>query len=65
MKKIIVLLAAIFIALEAFGGNHEYARDILYKGSPDAYTDKMCRIDVAMKPELPNVLSSSGFTAAD
>lgn len=47
MKRIALLLAAVLISLAAFARNYEYDKEILYKGNPDAYTEKMCRLDVA------------------
>lgn len=47
MKRIVFLLAAVLISLSAFARNYEYDKEILYKGKPDAYTEKMCRLDVA------------------
>lgn len=47
MKRIALLFAAVLISLSAFARNYEYDKEILYKGKPDAYTEKMCRLDVA------------------
>lgn len=47
MKRIIFLLTVIALALPLSAREYDYDKDILYKGSPDAYTEKMCRIDVA------------------
>ena len=47
MKKIIILIAVITLSFSASAREYSYEKDILYKGSPDAYTEKMCRIDVA------------------
>jgi len=47
MKRIALLFAAVLISLSAFASNYEYDKEILYKGKPDAYTEKMCRLDVA------------------
>jgi len=47
MKRIALLFAAVLISLSAFARNYEYDKEILYKGKPDAYTEKMCRPDVA------------------
>lgn len=47
MKKILLMLAAVLLSLSAFAGNYRYDKEILYKGRPDAYTEKMCRLDVA------------------
>lgn len=45
VRRVILLLAAILVVLPS--SSREYEKDILYKGSPDAYTDRMCRLDVA------------------
>ena len=47
MKKIITLIAVITLSVSAFAREYSYEKGILYKGSSDAYTEKMCRIDVA------------------
>lgn len=47
MRRIALLFAAVLISLSAFARNYEYDKEILYKGKPDAYTEKMCRLDVA------------------
>lgn len=47
MKRIVLLFSAVLISLSAFARNYEYDKEILYKGKPDAYTEKMCRLDVA------------------
>ena len=47
MKRIALLFSAVLISLSAFARNYEYDKEILYKGKPDAYTEKMCRLDVA------------------
>ena len=47
MKRIALLFAAVLISLSTFARNYEYDKEILYKGKPDAYTEKMCRLDVA------------------
>lgn len=47
MKRIALFFAAVLISLSAFARNYEYDKEILYKGKPDAYTEKMCRLDVA------------------
>lgn len=47
MKRIALLFAAVLISLSAFARNYEYDKEILYKGKSDAYTEKMCRLDVA------------------
>ncbi len=47
MKRIALLFAAVLISLSSFARNYEYDKEILYKGKPDAYTEKMCRLDVA------------------
>ena len=47
MKKVIMLMAVLTLGLSAFAQEYKYDKDILYKGAPDEYTEKMCRIDVA------------------
>ena len=47
MKRLLLFAVSLAIAVSAFAQEHEYVRDILYKGSPDAYTEQQCRIDVA------------------
>ena len=47
MKKILILIAAITLSMASFAREYSYEKDILYKGAPDGYTEKMCRIDVA------------------
>lgn len=46
-KHILTLAVAIMTAASVFAREYSYEKDILYKGAPDAYTEKMCRIDVA------------------
>ena len=36
--------ALLLMAFSAFAQEYKYDRDILYKGAPDAYTEKQCRI---------------------
>ena len=40
-------MITVFLAMNLFAGNYSYDKEILYKGAPDAYTEKMCRLDVA------------------
>ena len=47
MRRLLLLTLSFAIAVSAFAQEHEYVKDILYKGSPDAYTEQQCRIDVA------------------
>ena len=47
MKKIITLIAVITLSVSAFAREYSHEKGILYKGAPDVYTEKMCRIDVA------------------
>ena len=42
-----MLLAALAFFLPSMARNYSYDKDILYRGAPDAYTEKMCRLDVA------------------
>ena len=46
MKRMIFILASLLMMFSAFAQEREYVRDILYKGTPDAYTEQQCRIDV-------------------
>lgn len=47
MKKIILCLAAFLMVAPAFARKYEYDKEIIYKGTHDPYTEKMCRLDVA------------------
>ena len=47
MKRLVLLLAALAIVLPSMARNYKYDKEILYRGTPDAYTEKMCRLDVA------------------
>jgi acetyl esterase/lipase len=47
MKKAVFLLVCLALSVSAFSQEYKYDKDILYKGAPDEYTEKMCRIDVA------------------
>lgn len=47
MKKALLILAAVMLSVVAVARDYSYDKDILYKGRPDSYTEKMCRIDVA------------------
>lgn len=47
MKKLMLTALALIVAVSAFARNYSYDKEILYKGTPDAYTEKMCRLDVA------------------
>ncbi len=47
MKRFILITALSLIALLSFAREYKYDKEILYKGTPDAYTEKMCRLDVA------------------
>ena len=47
MKRAIFLLLIALTAFSASARSYKYDKDILYKGKPDAYTEKMCRLDVA------------------
>lgn len=40
-------MITVFLAMNLFAGNYSYDKEILYKGATDAYTEKMCRLDVA------------------
>ena len=47
MKRFILAALAMMMAVAAFTRDYRYEKDILYKGTPDAYTENMCRLDVA------------------
>ena len=47
MKRLILLLAAMAVTVSSFARDYKYDKEILYRGAPDAYTEKMCRLDVA------------------
>ena len=47
MKRIVLVALAMMVAVAASARNYAYDKEILYKGTPDAYTEKMCRLDVA------------------
>ena len=47
MKRLLALALSLCAAFTMWAGDHVRQTDILYKGTPDAYTEKMCRLDVA------------------
>ena len=47
MKRILLIAFALVGAVAASAKNYKWDTEILYKGTPDAYTEKMCRLDVA------------------
>ena len=47
MKRILLIALALVVTVAASARNYAYDKEILYKGTPDAYTEKMCRLDVA------------------
>lgn len=47
MKRILLLAFALVVTVTASARNYSYDKEILYKGAPDSYTEKMCRLDVA------------------
>lgn len=47
MKRIAFIILAVFLALNIYARNYSYDKEILYRGAPDSYTEKMCRLDVA------------------
>ena len=47
MKRLLTLALSLCAAFTMWAGDHVRQTDILYKGTPDAYTEKMCRLDVA------------------
>ena len=47
MKKLMLIAVAMIAAVNVFARNYKWDTEILYKGTPDAYTEKMCRLDVA------------------
>ena len=47
MKRLIIVLASLAMTISLFARDYKYDKEILYRGTPDAYTEKMCRLDVA------------------
>ncbi len=47
MKRILSFIAVFIMAAPMFAREYSFEKDILYKGRPDAYTEKMCRLDIA------------------
>ena len=47
MKNVLFLFAALVVSVAASAQEYMYDKDILYKGAPDEYTEKMCRMDIA------------------
>ena len=47
MKRFVTVLFVVLMAFSASARNYKWETDIFYKGKPDAYTEKMCRLDVA------------------
>ena len=47
MKRLLTLALSLCAAFTMWAGDHVRQTDILYKGASDAYTEKMCRLDVA------------------
>ena len=47
MRRLALVVAFLAMAFGAFAQEYKYDKNILYKGAPDAYTEKQCRIDVA------------------
>ena len=47
MKRFLSVLFVVLMAFSASARNYKWETDIFYKGKPDAYTEKMCRLDVA------------------
>ena len=47
MKRILLLVSATLLSLMANAQEYTFEKDILYKGTPDAYTEEKCRLDVA------------------
>lgn len=47
MKRLLTLALSLCATFTMWAGDHVRQTDILYKGAPDAYTEKMCRLDVA------------------
>ena len=54
MKRFILITALSLIVLLSFAREYKYDKEILYKGTPDAYTEKMCRLDVAYEKGAEN-----------
>ena len=51
MKRFILLASVLIFALQAHAGDYSRVNDILYRGTPDSYTEKMCRLDVAYEKD--------------
>lgn len=47
MKKILFVLLVALTAFSASARSYKWETDVFYKGKPDAYTEKMCRLDIA------------------
>lgn len=47
MKRLLTLVLLLSVAFSMWAGERECRKDILYKGNPDPYTEKMCRLDIA------------------
>ena len=47
MKRFLSVLFVVLMAFSASARNYKWETDIFYKGKHDAYTEKMCRLDVA------------------
>lgn len=47
MKRLLTLVLLLSVAFSMWAGERECRTDILYKGNPDPYTEKMCRLDIA------------------
>lgn len=47
MKRIMLLFLTLVMGVAAYAGGYRHEKEILYRGAPDAYTEKMCRLDVA------------------
>ncbi len=54
MKRLLLLACALVVSFMAFSREYEYEKEILYRGTPDAYTEKMCRLDVAYEKGAEN-----------
>lgn len=47
MRRYILITLALMMAVGASARNYTYDKEILYRGTMDPYTEKMCRLDVA------------------
>ena len=54
-NKIGLTLLLVWLAVTAFAADYTYKRNVPYReNAGDAYTAKMCRLDIAYQPEVEN-----------